>query len=90
MEQLILIAQSYGPFGLIIFAQGAFIVWHMKRCDAAHEKAAEDITEERDEWRRVVASQHTEAMEVMKQNAEALEKNSNAITEISTLIRDRN
>lgn len=79
MEELLKVAQQYGPFGVIILA----CFWYILYKDKARKDEQKIHQEERKELANILAKQHQEALEVTKNNTTVL-------TEISTLIKSRN
>lgn len=90
MEALVNIAQQYGPLGLVILALFFYVIYR----DKAHEKEREKIREQQDKERIEMmaqfSKQHSEALEVTKNNNEVTRNNTSVLSEIATLIKNRN
>lgn len=71
MDKILQLASDYGPLGLIVLAS----FWYIVRKDKQHREERKELTD-------TLAKQHSEALEVTRNNTTVL-------TEISVLIRNR-
>lgn len=71
MDKLLQLASDYGPLGLIVLAS----FWYIVRKDKQHREERKELTD-------TLTKQHSEALEVTRNNTTVL-------TEISVLIRNR-
>ncbi len=46
-----------------------------------------DAKQEREQWQTIVSEQHKEAMQASDKSSDALQANTNILTEIATIIR---
>lgn len=89
MEQLLPIFAQYGLTGVVLVCCGYYVTKHDQACNDAHDRIREEHGQERVEWKDMVSSQHKEALEATVTMTTALAKNSQALAELSTLLRDR-
>ena len=80
---------EYGLAGVVLAACG----WYIFKRDSAHETVLSQLRtehrEERAELTATLARQHAEAMQTQKESNTILSSLTTAVTELSTLFRDR-
>lgn len=96
IDQLLEIAKPYGIIGFVLLGAGYVcytLIKYMERrdreCNASQQRMIDASSKERIEWRQVVQSQHQEAIAMTGHVSDALVDTAKAITDLSTLIRDR-